>query len=797
MLKKITGKFLAVSSALLIASGLFSGCSDVLEVNGEAGVTASARAAEATGSRVYAYIDAFESTADRVQFRLKNVDIKAEDTISLYVHYNNYDAMPEGTTLNVRDGKAGTKWGNAIALAGKPDDWYSVSGIKATTNTDVLGFTFSGTGFNKDDIIVIKEITVTPKNGTARTLKFAESDWERWSKPGAMTFKLNKKLVKVATSSSTSWDQTNKFQFMINKSVEAGETVVFYYKPCANADTVTIRGVTSGEKWKNAENIEDKDDWNYVEFKTTAFEEAIGVTIYVTANSTSQTVHIKDFRIGNQRYNVLSASPYFASPAVINSGVVYSENGAFADEQVVIENPPVNNDDVLKTASAITSGKISEVKFLTAGPAHDMSNAITVSWLSPMPKCKLVLTASDGSTIVKYADGAIKAGTTKLPWSKGEQYYSFNETVEGLKASETYTYKVYWYNGSSITSTQSQTFKTSDGSSSFKFLIFSDLHRGKNSNDYIANVNNAVTNTKAIAGSDTAFSIFNGDMVNRGYNFSEWMEYDKSDFLKNGTVAFNAGNHEYKPEDSSDSRSTKNFFTSMAAIPAETIEGAVGAVVDSNYWYIYNKVLFIHIDSSAASYSSDPNPDSSSKQAAWVEKVIKANKSKVNFIVAVRHSPFYIMNYSSGKLKETGSSNTLTKMFDKFHVDLVITSDHHAYNRTNPLNGDKVTGSSDGTVYVITPITQGSSVTRYLTAHQESPSWNKLMADVISKIAKYDHYDCVDDEDGTPPEGNIGSSVGGCYVEVKSDKLIWNYVARDKSGNPKVVDSVSIPKRSH
>ncbi|MBP5284238.1 MAG: hypothetical protein J6Y93_06200, partial [Treponema sp.] len=134
--------------------------------------------------------------------------------------------------------------------------------------------------------------------------------------------KSNEKLLKVYTAESTEWEQTGKFQFMINKPVKKGDTVSFKYRPCSDCKTLTLRGVSTSTKWIDSAAIQDKAGWNSVYFTTQTDESAVGVTVYVSSKSTGQVVYIKDFTVNGTRFEDLTAGPYSASPAVINSKLV-------------------------------------------------------------------------------------------------------------------------------------------------------------------------------------------------------------------------------------------------------------------------------------------------------------------------------------------------------------------------------------------------------------------------------------------------------------------------------------------
>ncbi|OUM60147.1 hypothetical protein PIROE2DRAFT_14138 [Piromyces sp. E2] len=51
------------------------------------------------GERIYITIKKFDSSNDRVQFKLNNVSIKSSDEIKFNMMRNDYDHMPEETSI--------------------------------------------------------------------------------------------------------------------------------------------------------------------------------------------------------------------------------------------------------------------------------------------------------------------------------------------------------------------------------------------------------------------------------------------------------------------------------------------------------------------------------------------------------------------------------------------------------------------------------------------------------------------------------------------------------------------------
>ncbi len=838
MLKKVLHKAAKLTAALILTAGIFSGCSDALDVTAGKGTDA----AESIRS---VYKD--ECTSNPVC--AEDMSSSASDGTWVRAYKTSNGQKVYHTSAPVYSSTVGGTYKFAITAGRWEVKLYRR--FKGAESSSAFEFDVYGRrNADSDPQMSLKEINVFDDSGNSTgtsifsTRTSLSKDYNNFThiktsalgrSSGWLEFKFDaesaaagsdslyfdnisfnkkdEKIFKISTSSSTAWSQTGKFQFKIDEALSGTKKVSFDLLPCSNATSLTVRGVDTTTKWIDSQKITNLNEWYHVEFTSTITAPGIGITVYISSKSTSQTVYIKNFKINDTAYTSLPASPYADSPAVINYAIVTKV------EKEAEEPVSIFDDSRLNEKSKFSSGTISEIDFLTAGPAHDAAHGVTISWQAPTPYCVLEISGKNA---------VIAKGTpSELPWSKSDdgtaylyKFYTYSEEITGLSSGTTYNYKVYYkVNGQLKNTSGEHKFKTATNGNSFKFMVLSDLHRGKDSNDSMDNLKTTISavGTKS---SSTDFTIFNGDMVNKGYYYTQWKDYNNRELLTGGIVGFTAGNHEYKPESSSNIRSTRKFFTTMAAIPKETLKLTDSQKVgESNYWFMYNKVLFIVTDSSSPEYSNDSNADSSSKQAAWIKAVADANAGKYDFAIAIRHIPHYFLTYDkkAEKIVEKAQSSSVMAAYDYAGVDLVITSDHHAYNRSYPIYNGKVvnktsgeitnTSKNRGSVYVVTPMTQGSSLSKYIgdssvefDSSKTYSSGYRIFSKGLEKIAKYDHGTKETDNDKTggkiPPKGNIGASVGGCYVEVSGSKMTFNYVARDKNGDTTVIDSITINKRS-
>ncbi len=143
--------------------------------------------------------------------------------------------------------------------------------------------------------------------------------------------------VEVKATSTSGWEQTNKFQFKLsNLSIGSGKTVSFQIYTPENASKLTVRGVNSGSKWIKDVSVSGN-KWYSVSATTTESETEIGITLYCTAKS-GLKVRIGDLKVGDTWVAASSlkgnVKEYYASPKSFSVSTNDSSNPP--------DNPPVN-----------------------------------------------------------------------------------------------------------------------------------------------------------------------------------------------------------------------------------------------------------------------------------------------------------------------------------------------------------------------------------------------------------------------------------------------------------------------
>lgn len=168
---------------------------------------------------------------------------------------------------------------------------------------------------------------------------------------------------------------------------------------------------------------------------------------------------------------------------------------------------------------------------------------------------------------------------------------------------------------------------------------------------------------------DAAFMLHAGDLINRSNVDTEWGEwFYAGGWLHSMIPALpTPGNHEYYRDDNRKLTLTKHW-RNLFNLP---LNGPAG-VEEVAYYVDYQQVRIISLSSQALLL----NPADSVSQVQWLEKVLQNNPQK--WTILTMHHPVF----STGEGRDNESlRNAFQPLFEKYHVDLVLTGHDHTYGR--------------------------------------------------------------------------------------------------------------------
>ena len=243
----------------------------------------------------------------------------------------------------------------------------------------------------------------------------------------------------------------------------------------------------------------------------------------------------------------------------------------------------------------------------------------------------------------------------------------FTAAIRELKPGAEYFYQV----GSPSANVWSSdaSFKTATPSEEFSFVWFGDTHCFPDSGKLVK---------LASRHTDAAFYSIAGDLVTTGLNRDDWDRF----FQHSGKAFANKplmpvpGNH-----DRQDGLGAKMYYD-LFSLPKN---GPKEVDPESSYAFEYGNALFLMID---ATQDVDAH-------TAWIEEQLRDSNATWKF--AMFHFPPYNFEEPYPEIQDTW-----VKIFDKYHVDMVMGGHVHYYMRSRPMKAGKVVESfDDGTVYAI------------------------------------------------------------------------------------------------
>ena len=298
--------------------------------------------------------------------------------------------------------------------------------------------------------------------------------------------------------------------------------------------------------------------------------------------------------------------------------------------------------------------------------SSDASTGMDIQWRTDT-------TISSGE--IKYRE---KGGTQELT-AKAERYRMedrvlmndryinrFTAQIRNLKPGTTYEYQILpqtdW--------TENQTFSTASSDNSFSFIWFGDTHHDPKFG--------ALHNIAEKTHPDAAFYSIAGDMVSDGLFRNQWddlFQFSK-DVISRKPFMNVLGNH--------DNRSGLGalMYRELFSYPKN---GTVGIPPEHTYSFRYKNALFLMVDVTSPI----------DIQTSWIEDQLAHTDATWKFVMF--HFPPYNWEEPYFNIQ-----NAWGPVFDKFHVDMVMSGHIHYYMRSNPMKDGKVVKSyNDGTAYVI------------------------------------------------------------------------------------------------
>ncbi len=325
-----------------------------------------------------------------------------------------------------------------------------------------------------------------------------------------------------------------------------------------------------------------------------------------------------------------------------------------------------------------------EAYYIATNPGADLATSVNISWHSDIQDARVEYTLATDTT---YAQKSEVVGTC-VAFSKAANEggylsegfasrYSCHAELTNLTPNTRYMYRV----GKNSFS-KNFYFNTATTASSFSFLHITDPQYGSLSQASL--FNNLMTQAYGI-NPNIAFTMFTGDIVDRGGREAYWDYFFQQSNVANTVVATIPGNHEYYDASPSPQTWNAGYYNGFFYNP----QNGPTSVLNSSYYFRYNNVLFVMIDSESKSKTD---------LTTWFMSVLEANLD-ADFVIVGMHRSFYGSTYASDSVAVRA---TWQKIFDRYGVDLVLSGHDHIYARSHSIYNDAISADPiRGTTYII------------------------------------------------------------------------------------------------
>ena len=334
--------------------------------------------------------------------------------------------------------------------------------------------------------------------------------------------------------------------------------------------------------------------------------------------------------------------------------------------------------------------------------------------------------------------------TTENTTVPDEDY--FKAEITGLKAGTAYEYQI-GKKGSSLQNHWSDVFSfttAKENIDEFSFIAFGDTQGYEWNHFKYAKVALDEAFEKV---PNPAFLLHTGDVVDSGYQASQWNRYFRTlgDYGANVANFVAIGNHDTRTDKDVMSNSMKNNFFSFyfnhpdvdtnefKIDPAiyEKLSDSGKVQVDNMgetvYSYNYGNAHFVVLNTGTyANTGNETYPDDKhiiEMQRAWLEKDLEANKDAA-WTIVVCHEAMYHKNGNKQDRKY------LTDVIEKYGVDLVIEGHSHLYTRSYPMKDGKIVTKTS------TDVIEKETGTIYMTIGATTPSHSAIGTSTVEAMYK-------------------------------------------------------------
>ncbi|MFC8921971.1 fibronectin type III domain-containing protein [Cellulosimicrobium sp. NPDC057127] len=370
-------------------------------------------------------------------------------------------------------------------------------------------------------------------------------------------------------------------------------------------------------------------------------------------------------RLGDDNREITENLQYFGNGRTIpvTSTFVVPADAFEAGENTVsvalYQDAPTSSDIYLDVRSLVpTHGEVRDVA-LNIGADETQAN---VAWFSTLPGAGEVqwARATDGAGEVDWAS-AQTSSSTGGPSSDGATYH--HATMTGLEEHTSYTYRV----GSAATGwSEPSTFDTGTFGDEFSFLFIGDAQIGASGNAAAdADRWAASLDTMTERHPDTAFLLSAGDQVDTAGSTQQYTGFLAPEQMRELRFAVQDGNHD----------TASALYDQHYAMPNLSSDPR------RDYWYSYNDVLVVAID------SNDSSAAQIAQHETFLRDVVTEHGDDHAWVLVTFHHSLYSQAFHSRDTDVVRMREALSPVFSELGVDLVLAGHDHIYTRSHLMEG--------------------------------------------------------------------------------------------------------------
>lgn len=298
-------------------------------------------------------------------------------------------------------------------------------------------------------------------------------------------------------------------------------------------------------------------------------------------------------------------------------------------------------------------------------------------------------------SVIWTAVSPFEQGTAKLVGSHGEIFEQdvtptdgrYIATFDNLTPGGKYQYTIAnrGYLSSHAVQSGPHALRVAPGrDASIRFLAFGDSGVGSNTQALVADV---------MAAQKPDVVVHTGDLIypagaDKDYLLNFYRPYHR--LIETAFFMPSLGNHDVATKKGAPF--LRHFF-----LPEN---GPKDVEAERNYWFDYGPVRFVALDTNMDAHGGViPLEQMKTTIADWVRETLADNDAK--WRIAYFHQPFYTGSAHSAE----GSAYVKEAYLDAFDdsgIDLVLCGHNHLYERTAPMQHDRIVDPGQGIVYVTT-----------------------------------------------------------------------------------------------